>query len=355
MSWMDWISAQKRSIGNFLISNDPRIWHTGNHGLYGNPHPQYLSEWDTSYTPYQPTVTGAPYYKFATISIAKKTFIVNYRYSFELETLLWASNKPARMILDVRVDLASNGSYTVDGMLRMAHGDTYYPVQQTQVGYVASTNTATDLVLDLYIFFNKAGSQLFYRMLTAKNLFPAGNAWFGVFKYSAWRGVKLYDDTQPITFDNTTAGFVKFDRQVAFNTSIATTDTYTKRDNGNSLNLGDPAQWMYANSTDLWQPLGVIGKDGSTVLQTNVNFAGAAADYTLSAAEKVRELLFVTNNNAASNIIAPAERRWYWVDNTTAFAVTIKKSAGTGIAIGAGKRALVYYNGTDYARLTADV
>lgn len=350
-------SAKIRSIGNYLLGNDPRFLHTGNHNSYGNPHPQYLSKWDGSFSPYQASITGSPYIKFATISISKKTWIVNYKYQFEFETLLWASNKPSKMILDIRVDLASNGSYTIDGMLRSANADTYYPVQQSQMGYVPSTNTATDLVLDLYMFINKSGSQLTYKLLSAKNLYPTGNTWYGIFKHSAWRGVKLYDDTQPIAFDNTTAGFVKFDRQVAFSSGIATTDTYTKRLNGNAIGIGDIEGWIYTNGTDLWQPTGVVGQDGNKVIYASHDYTAGIVDWTLSASEKTRKYLKPTNSSGAANIIVPTEDREYRVVNKLAYAVTIKKSGGVGVVIAAGKVATVFYDSAtgDVVRITADI
>lgn len=352
---MSKLSNVVRTVANYLLANDSRFWHKGNLHPYGNQLPQYINKFDGTYTPYQATVTGTPYIKFGTLSISKKTWAANYRYRFEFEVLLWASNKPARMNLDVKVDLASNGTPTVDGMLRAAEGDTYYPVATTQVGYILSTNNSTDLVVDLYITFPKNGSQLMYKLTSARNNFPTGNTWYGMFKYSAWKGVKLYDDTQGTAFDSTTTGFVKFDRQVAFNSSISTTDLYTRRDNGNSVGLGDVAQWQ--NTSAGWLALGVLGQDGNFVLKATHDYAGAAADWTLSATEKTKKYLVVSNSNAAVNIIAPTEEREYTIVNKTSYAVTIKKSGGTGVSIAAGKTARVFYDvaTATYVRTSPDV
>lgn len=60
---------------------------------------------------------------------------------------------------------------------------------------------------------------------------------------------------------------------------------------------------------------------------------------------------------AARNIIAPASSRSFLVTNGTTggYAITIKKSAGTGVAIAAGETAIVFYNSVtgDYAKATS--
>lgn len=55
-------------------------------------------------------------------------------------------------------------------------------------------------------------------------------------------------------------------------------------------------------------------------------------------------------------IIAALTKQFIIFNNTTgAFTLTIKAASGTGIAIGQGKRAIVYYDGTNVVRVTADV
>jgi hypothetical protein len=58
---------------------------------------------------------------------------------------------------------------------------------------------------------------------------------------------------------------------------------------------------------------------------------------------------------ANRNIIAPAISKTYYVINATTggYAITIKKSAGTGVTIPPGAAALVAYNGTDFQGINA--
>lgn len=85
-----------------------------------------------------------------------------------------------------------------------------------------------------------------------------------------------------------------------------------------------------------------------------IDFENGHTDITLSATQKKALLLRVVQADQAANIIGPAEARLYAVRNESGSAITIKKAAGTGIAIANGKTALVFYNGSDYIRLTAD-
>ena len=80
-------------------------------------------------------------------------------------------------------------------------------------------------------------------------------------------------------------------------------------------------------------------------------------DWTLNPASEAK-YMYLTASSASSscNIIAPdVQGTIYIVRNTTyAATITIKKTAGTGIAIAAGKTAAVIHNGSDYVRLWAD-
>jgi hypothetical protein len=99
-----------------------------------------------------------------------------------------------------------------------------------------------------------------------------------------------------------------------------------------------------------------IGENSNFTKQpASHNYAAAHADWTLSDIEKKANVLVVTNASQAANIIAPSEYRKYILVNTSGYAITIKKTAGTGIAVANNKTAEVFYNGTDYARLTADI
>lgn len=87
-----------------------------------------------------------------------------------------------------------------------------------------------------------------------------------------------------------------------------------------------------------------------------IDFASGHADYTLSSSEKKAKVLVAKAADAGANIIAPAEKRTYILRNESGQTITIKKSAGTGVAVANGKTAEVYYSTdeADYVRLTAD-
>ena len=84
-------------------------------------------------------------------------------------------------------------------------------------------------------------------------------------------------------------------------------------------------------------------------------------DYLLSAAEALCDVLLVTGSPSGEAIIAPAVAesgisRIYTVRNGGAdsLGVDIMIYGGTGVTVATGKTASVYYNGSDYARQTAD-
>lgn len=54
-------------------------------------------------------------------------------------------------------------------------------------------------------------------------------------------------------------------------------------------------------------------------------------------------------------IVASLTKQWIFFNNTTgAFTLTVKPATGTGIAIGQGKRAILYFDGTNIVRATPD-
>lgn len=83
------------------------------------------------------------------------------------------------------------------------------------------------------------------------------------------------------------------------------------------------------------------------------DYGASSADWTLSATEKKAVLLWVTNAGAASNIVAPAEARVYFVYNNSGQNVTIA-AGGTGITVADARVAGVIYASGDYVRLTPD-
>jgi len=71
---------------------------------------------------------------------------------------------------------------------------------------------------------------------------------------------------------------------------------------------------------------------------------------TLSAAEsRIDELKLTGALICAANVVVPTVAAWYLVDNATtgAYTATVKTSAGSGIAVPQGTRALLYCDGTD--------
>lgn len=83
----------------------------------------------------------------------------------------------------------------------------------------------------------------------------------------------------------------------------------------------------------------------------------SAGDVTLDAAQAKCAILEVTTGHATNAIIAPAvSGKMYFIkNNDEATAVLIKAADGAApVTIAAEKAALVYCNGTEYVRLTAD-
>jgi hypothetical protein len=86
-------------------------------------------------------------------------------------------------------------------------------------------------------------------------------------------------------------------------------------------------------------------------------FAMSDANTTLSSAQaKCSILEFTGTLGAGRNIVVPlAARQWTVYNSTTGgFALTFIGATGTGIAVAATKRAIVYADGTNVVRVTAD-
>ena len=67
-------------------------------------------------------------------------------------------------------------------------------------------------------------------------------------------------------------------------------------------------------------------------------------------------VLRISTLSANVTITAPSVSKTYLVVNADAtYSVTVKASGGTGISIAPGERATVYYNGTDYIKVTSSV
>lgn len=85
---------------------------------------------------------------------------------------------------------------------------------------------------------------------------------------------------------------------------------------------------------------------------------GSDADLTLSVAANAAEMVEVTDTGvvltAGRNVICDTRARLIGFRNSTAQALTLKTAAGTGIAVAAGTGALLWCDGTNVRRLTAD-
>ena len=89
---------------------------------------------------------------------------------------------------------------------------------------------------------------------------------------------------------------------------------------------------------------------------SNASVAVTAANVTLTAAEaRCRHLTTTGVLTGNRSVIVP--NNWEGIvfcNNTGAFTTTFKTSAGAGIVVAQTKRAILYANGTDVVRVTAD-
>ena len=115
--------------------------------------------------------------------------------------------------------------------------------------------------------------------------------------------------------------------------------------------IGDPSETTLP-SVELTVPIA----GGNKVGIATHNYAGAAADWTLTNSESKCFMLAVSNAGGAANIIAPNRPgTMYAISNASGYAITIKKSGGNGVAVTNAKTVLVIHNGTDYTALTAEL
>lgn len=98
----------------------------------------------------------------------------------------------------------------------------------------------------------------------------------------------------------------------------------------------------------------VITNPATTVTLGTHDYAGAAVDWTLSAAELLLPVHKPTNANGAVNAIVATTIRPYLFINATGQALTVKTAAGTGIVVANNKSAFVMSDGTNVIRLTTD-
>ena len=113
------------------------------------------------------------------------------------------------------------------------------------------------------------------------------------------------------------------------------------------MNPGDSAM-IICDGTSFY----TVGLGKSSVFTfdyTQINVAGTGT-YTLSGFELNRiayDLIGVLTGNR--NVVVPATVQQYWITNNTtgAFTLTVKTSAGSGVAVQQGSAAILYCDGTD--------
>lgn len=89
-----------------------------------------------------------------------------------------------------------------------------------------------------------------------------------------------------------------------------------------------------------------------------VHNVASDADVTLSVEQNGADLVELTDSGVlltiARNLVVDNRARLIAFRNSTAQAITVKTAAGTGIAVAAGTGALLWGDGTNVRRLTAD-
>jgi hypothetical protein len=86
---------------------------------------------------------------------------------------------------------------------------------------------------------------------------------------------------------------------------------------------------------------------------TTIDFGAASADYTLSGNELLSRVLYAISAGASANIIGPAVRQAFILVNNSGKAITLKKAAGTGVAVANGDMRELVYGLSDYVALTS--
>lgn len=96
-----------------------------------------------------------------------------------------------------------------------------------------------------------------------------------------------------------------------------------------------------------------VASDSNT---TTVSVAVTTADVTLTDAQASARYLTTTGALTANrSVIVP--NNWEGIvfnNNSGAFTTTFKTSAGSGVAVGQGTRAILFADGTNVVRVTAD-
>ena len=89
---------------------------------------------------------------------------------------------------------------------------------------------------------------------------------------------------------------------------------------------------------------------------TLANTTGDASATNIGSTTAQYACIRVTATTAATKVITgPSYSKTYLVDNASSYAITFKASGQTGVSIAAGEKALVYFNGTDYVKVSSSV
>jgi len=87
---------------------------------------------------------------------------------------------------------------------------------------------------------------------------------------------------------------------------------------------------------------------------TLINTIGSASGNNIGSTTGQYACIRVTATSAATKVITgPSSSRTYLVDNASSFAITFKASGQTGVSIAAGEKTIVFYNGTDYVKVSS--
>lgn len=135
---------------------------------------------------------------------------------------------------------------------------------------------------------------------------------------------------------------------------VLTLDPSETIDGVSSINLNPLDSAIVACNGSLFLTIGRSASGSSAVIFTRlVKSVAGAVDVTLTSAEAAFDIQEYTGAITANiNVIVPtAVGRWWFYNNTTgAFTVTIKTSAGTGIALAQGTRSIYHCDGTNVVR-----
>ena len=110
--------------------------------------------------------------------------------------------------------------------------------------------------------------------------------------------------------------------------------------------------WGTVTNTNLGTALEEAIVGSADVTFANADVTLALLDTNSSQTARNLRLNLTGTVSAAQNLIVPAIEKIYLVNNTLSYAITVKNSTGTGIAVPAGKTMWVYNNGTNVVDAT---